>query len=163
MKKLTTLSISAALAALLLLSACGANGEQGATAPSPSSSPSATNPAQQETNDNQQTDGEILILIDQSPKPSEGNSFDFTVKKRPEGYILSEMQWKSDKHEIGNTLEEAIANGGSGEDGFYISGNGQFMGFIYPSDLKGEQGKVSFTFSDDQGQKMSWEKEITLK
>lgn len=191
MKKLTVLNVAAVFAIILVLSACGAkNNQADGTATSPSPSPSATATAQNEQtapstseptaspahneataspdqaaghDDQQAADGEILILIDQSPKPIEGNSFDFTVKKRPEGYALSEMKWKSDKHEIVNTIQQAAANGGSGEDGFYISGDGQFMGFDYPNDLKGEKGEVSFTFSNDQGQKLTWKKAITLK
>jgi|GEM_PF-718418 hypothetical protein len=106
---------------------------------------------------------QILIIIDQTEKPIEGNSFDFVVNKLPEGYMLSTMQWNSDKHKISNTTQEAIEHGGNGEDGFYISGDGQFMGFFYPDDLKGEKGEVKFIFVNDQGKEISWQKKITLK
>ncbi|WP_435171969.1 hypothetical protein [Paenibacillus glycanilyticus] len=106
---------------------------------------------------------EILIIIDQTDKPIEGNSFDFTVNKRPEGYMLSKMEWKSGKTSIVNTTQEAIEHGGNGEDGFYISGDGQFMGFFYPDDLKGQKGDVSFTFVNDAGKELTWKKTITLK
>ncbi|TCM96443.1 hypothetical protein EV294_105310 [Paenibacillus sp. BK033] len=106
---------------------------------------------------------EILIIIDQTEKPIEGNSFDFSVNKRPEGYMLSKMEWKSGKTSIVNTTQEAIEHGGNGEDGFYISGNGQFMGFFYPDDLKGQKGDVTFTFVNDAGKELTWKKTITLK
>ncbi|WP_336773419.1 hypothetical protein [Paenibacillus sp. MMO-58] len=106
---------------------------------------------------------EILIIIDQTEKPIEGNSFDFVVNKRPEGYMLSKMEWKSGKTSIVNTTQEAIEHGGNGEDGFYISGDGQFMGFFYPDDLKGQKGDVTFTFVNDAGKELTWKKTITLK
>ncbi|MEC0205197.1 hypothetical protein P4H39_21550 [Paenibacillus lautus] len=108
-------------------------------------------------------DQQILIVIDQTPKPITGNSFDFGVTKLPEGYSLSEMEWKSDKTEIKSTFQEAIEHGQTGEDGFYISGNGQFSGFIYPDGMKGEEGKVLFRFIDEQGHELTWEKKLTLK
>ncbi|MBB3125694.1 hypothetical protein FHS19_000348 [Paenibacillus rhizosphaerae] len=105
----------------------------------------------------------ILIIIDQTPKPTTGNSFDFVINKLPEGYMLTEMQWVSAKHQIKNTLQEAIEHGQNGEDGFYISGDGQFMGFFYPDELKGEEGQVKFAFTNDQGKTLTWQKTITLK
>ncbi|HIW34574.1 MAG TPA: hypothetical protein IAA29_17500, partial [Candidatus Paenibacillus intestinavium] len=105
---------------------------------------------------------QILIIIDQTEKPIEGNSFDFSVQKRPEGYMLTSMKWSSASSEVVNTLQEAIEHGGNGEDGFYISGNGQFMGFFYDDSLKGEEGTVSFTFTNEAGQSLTWEKVITL-
>ena len=62
------------------------------------------------------------------PKPIEGNSFDFTVSKVPEGYALAEMQWISKDNLIENSFQEAVEHGATGEDGFYISGDGQFSG-----------------------------------
>lgn len=108
-------------------------------------------------------DQQILIVIDQTPKPITGNSFDFAVKQVPEGYSLSEMQWKSDTTEIKSTWQEAIEHGQTGEDGFYFSGNGQFSGFIYPDEMKGEEGQVMFRFIDEQGHELTWEKKLTLK
>lgn len=108
-------------------------------------------------------DQQILIVIDQTPKPITGNSFDFAVKQVPEGYSLSEMQWKSDTTEIKSTWQEAIEHGQTGEDGFYFSGNGQFSGFIYPDEMKGEEGQVMFRFIDEQGHELTWEKTLTLK
>ncbi|WP_274651013.1 hypothetical protein [Paenibacillus humicola] len=108
-------------------------------------------------------ENDIYIIIDQTPKPIEGNSFDFTVNKRPDGYALSEMKWVSDKTTIVNTTAEAIAHGGNDEDGFYISGDGQFSGFIYPDKMKGEEGTVTFTFKNDQGHELTWSKKLTLK
>lgn len=106
----------------------------------------------------------ILIIIDQTPKPTTGNnSFDFVINKLPEGYMLWEMQWVSAKNQINNTLQEAIEHGQNGEDGFYISGDGQFMGFFYPDALKGEEGQVKFVFTNDQGKTLTWQKTITLK
>ncbi|OME96402.1 MULTISPECIES: hypothetical protein [Paenibacillus] len=108
-------------------------------------------------------DQQILIVIDQTPKPITGSSFDFAVKQVPEGYSLSEMQWKSDTTEIKSTWQEAIEHGQTGEDGFYFSGNGQFSGFIYPDEMKGEEGQVMFRFIDEQGHELTWEKKLTLK
>lgn len=116
-----------------------------------------TEPTTTEANSDQ-----ILIIIDQTEKPIEGNSFDFSVQKRPEGYMLTSMKWSSASSEVVNTLQEAIEHGGNGEDGFYISGNGQFMGFFYDDSLKGEEGTVSFTFTNEAGQSLTWEKVITL-
>lgn len=107
---------------------------------------------------------DIHIIIDQTEKPIEGetSSFDFVVKKRPEGYALSSMEWSSANHNVVNSFQEAIQHGKDGEDGFYISGNGQFMGFFYDKSLVGEIGTVSFTFTNEQGDALTWSKEITL-
>jgi hypothetical protein len=177
MNKMATMNVLAVLVATLLLSACGAKPESAANGGTPSPSPSATAqveptavptavPTEQAatpSDSGAQTDQQILIVIDQTPKPIEGNSFDFAVKQRPEGYALSQIEWKSDKNNIVNTLQEAVEHGQSGGDGFYISGDGQFMGFIYPDDMKEEQGEVKFTFKNDQGQELTWKKTITLK
>ncbi|QAY65779.1 hypothetical protein [Paenibacillus protaetiae] len=108
------------------------------------------------------TSSEILIIIDQTPKPIEGNSFDFTVNKRPDGYALSEMQWISETTTIVNTTAEAVQHGQNGEDGFYISGDGQFTGFFYPDSMKGEKGEVVFVFKNSDNQELTWKKTITL-
>lgn len=34
---------------------------------------------------------------------------------------------------IVNSFQDAVEHGANGEDGFYISGDGQFSGFIYPA------------------------------
>ncbi|MCR8656975.1 hypothetical protein [Paenibacillus endoradicis] len=126
--------------------------------------PDATNGDQVQPTDSvtESSKEEILIIIDQTEKPIEGNSFDFSVQKLPEGYMLSSMKWNSASAEVVNTLQEAIEHGGNGEDGFYISGNAQFMGFFYDDSLKGEAGTVSFTFTNEAGQSLTWEKDITL-
>ncbi|WP_194841156.1 hypothetical protein [Sporosarcina cascadiensis] len=105
---------------------------------------------------------EILVIIDQTPKPTEGNSFDFVVKQVPEGFTLAEMEWNSEKHRIADTVQTAREHGANGEDGFYISGNGQFSGFIYPDTMKGEQGEVVFLFTDGKGKKVKWKKNVIL-
>lgn len=105
----------------------------------------------------------IDIVIDQSEKPSEGNSFDFGIKQVPKGYTLTEMRWTSNTVTIVNSLQEAIEHGGNGEEGFYFSGNGQFSGFIYSDEMKGERGKATFVFTNDEGNEIMSEKEITLK
>lgn len=175
-----------ALSALLLISACGNGNNSGAadavntvpaetsqenatapapTAPAATASPEDTNTAQPNTAAAEvpgNADPEILIIIDQTPKPIEGNSFDFAVNKRPEGYALAEMQWISKENLIVNSVQDAIAHGGNGEDGFYISGNGQFMGFFYPDALKGEEGQVVFIFKNEAGKELTWKKTITL-
>lgn len=121
-------------------------------------------PITSETPDNEGATNkeEILIIIDQTKKPIEGNSFDFSVQKLPEGYMLSSLKWSSSSAEVVNTVQEATEHGGNGEKGFYISGNGQFMGFFYDESLKGQEGTVSFTFTNESGQSLTWEKVITL-
>ncbi|ANS76862.1 hypothetical protein AWM70_21635 [Paenibacillus yonginensis] len=138
------------------------------SAPAASEQPGAGNSAAPSSNEDTGAEeggsGEILIIIDQTPKPTaEVRSFDFSIQKVPEGYTLQEMQWVSDKNNISNTPQEALQNGQTGADGFYISGDGQFSGFFYPEDMKGEKGQVIFQFQNDQGQELSWKKEIELK
>ncbi|MGE6576859.1 hypothetical protein ACQKFM_18230 [Paenibacillus xylanexedens] len=125
-----------------------ASGEEG----KPTAQSESTEPSEQ-----------IDIVIDQSKKPSEGNSFDFGIKQVPKGYTLTEMRWTSNTVTIVNSLQEAIEHGGNGEDGFYFSGNGQFSGFIYSDEMKGERGKATFVFTNDEGNEIMSEKEITLK
>ncbi|MCL6663009.1 hypothetical protein [Paenibacillus amylolyticus] len=125
-----------------------ASGEEG----KPTAQSESTEPSEQ-----------IDIVIDQSEKPSEGNSFDFGIKQVPKGYTLTEMRWTSNTVTIVNSLQEAIEHGGNGEDGFYFSGNGQFSGFIYSDEMKGERGKATFVFTNDEGNEIMSEKEITLK
>lgn len=192
MKRKALVLLATALA-VVMLSACGSktlSGEPqnqnppsntaGVSDPAPANTDSGNNSAtpgnettadgnQGFTNDNPAdangaANGDILIVIDQTPKPlAEGGGFDFAVKKVPEGYMLKEIHWTSEKNEIVNTLEEAIRHGQNGGDGFYISGDGQFMGFLYPDEMKGEAGKVTFVFGNEQGEELTWEKEITLK
>ncbi len=106
---------------------------------------------------------EIRIVIDQSNKPMKGNSFDFAIKQVPKGYSLTEMRWTSNTVTIVNSLEEAIEHGKNGEDGFYLSGNGQYSGFIYSDEMKGERGKAIFVFNNEKGNVLMSEKEIRLK
>ncbi len=106
---------------------------------------------------------QIDIVIDQSEKPSEVNSFDFGIKQVPKGYTLTEMRWTSNTVTIVNSLQEAIEHGANGDEGFYFSGNGQFSGFIYSDEMKGERGKATFVFTNDEGNEIMSEKEITLK
>lgn len=173
--------LMAALSAVLLMSACGNNSQAGTTDPGNQPESNATNQSQAGNNNtdssnNELTDPvdstpennnpseEILIDIDQTPKPIENKgSFDFQVKQLPEGYRLQEMQWSSENNNTVNTFEEAIENGQTGEDGFYISGDGQFMGFFYPEEMKGEAGKATFVFVNEENQELTWEQEITLQ
>nr|WP_145404949.1 hypothetical protein [Paenibacillus xylanexedens] len=106
---------------------------------------------------------EIRVVIDQSEKPMKGNSFDFAIKQVPKGYSLTEMRWTSNTVTIVNSLEEAIEHGKNGEDGFYLSGNGQYSGFIYSDEMKGERGKAIFVFTNEKGNVLMSEKEIHLK
>lgn len=180
MNKKTFSLLVASLAILAVMSACGNNAETGnnntenvstvtenpasnATGNSAGNTEVSTTPDNNVSNAGENDNEEILIIIDQTEKPIEGNSFDFLVNKRPEGYMLSKMEWKSDNTSIINTTQEAIEHGGNGEDGFYISGNGQFMGFFYPDELKGQKGDVTFTFVNDAGKELTWKKTITLK
>ncbi|WP_152393075.1 hypothetical protein [Paenibacillus guangzhouensis] len=145
---------------LMVMSACG-------TPSGTSSTAQETKPVKQEEptsgQDTKQADQEILIIIDQTPKPSEQKSFDFVVKQLPEGYSLTEMKWNSSKSHITNTLQEAAQHGANGEDGFYISGDGQFAGFMYPKSMSAESGEVKFLFHNEQGNELTWKKKITLK
>lgn len=159
MNKMKFVFFASALFVLVLTSACGTTSKSG------SSHTTDTQPsgiAQTEPADSADSDTQILIVIDQTPKPIEGNSFDFVVKQIPEGYSLTEMQWISDKSKIVNTTAEAIQHGANGKDGFYISGNGEYSGFIYPDRMKGEEGQVVFVFKNDQGKELTWKKKITL-
>lgn len=163
MKNKTLVLLMAALTAVLMLSACGNKSLSGAPQ-EPTTNDNSANTSDDNASTGNAANGDILIVIDQTPKPlAEGGSFDFTVKKAPEGYMLKEIHWTSEKNNIVNTLEEAIKHGQEGGNGFYISGNGQFMGFIYPDEMKDETGKVTFVFANDQGKEVTWEKEITLK
>lgn len=181
MTKHKPILLMAALSAVLLMSACGNNSQAGTTDPGNQPESNATNQSQAGNNNtdpsnNELTDPvdstiennnpseEILIDIDQTPKPIENKgSFDFQVKQIPEGYRLQEMQWSSENNNTVNTFEEAIENGQTGEDGFYISGDGQFMGFFYPEEMKGEAGKATFVFVNEENQELTWEQEITLQ
>ncbi|WP_232436802.1 hypothetical protein [Paenibacillus senegalimassiliensis] len=184
MTKHKPILLMAALSAVLLMSACGNNSQAGTTDPGNQPEANATNQNQTGTADNNNSDSsnneltdpvdstpennnpseEILIDIDQTPKPIENKgSFDFQVKQLPEGYRLQEMQWSSESNNTVNTFEEAIEHGQTGEDGFYISGDGQFMGFFYPEEMKGEAGKATFVFVNEENQELTWEQEITLQ
>ncbi|REK71183.1 hypothetical protein [Paenibacillus paeoniae] len=169
-KKMTIYLITTLAAMTLVLSACGAATNDPTASPSSTPSGSATAQPNQPGKDtgpdkhsDEDKDQEILMIIDQTPKPTEGNSFDFVVNKVPEGYQLIAMEWKSENNRIKNSVVEAAEHGGNGEDGFYISGNGQFSGFIYPDSMKDEQGEVIFTFANELGKELTWKKDITLK
>ena len=84
------------------------------------------------------------------------------MKQVPEGFALAEMQWIIPHTLIANSVQDAIENGANGEYGFYISGNGQFSGFIYPDYMRGEEGQVVFLFKDAQGNELTWKKKLTL-
>lgn len=158
MTKPKHLYMISALIVLLLASACGSDTGAPATQVSkPENEASGNDLAEADS------DEKILIVIDQTEKPIEGNSFDFAVKQLPKGYMLAEMQWVSKENLIVNSVQDAIEHGASGAAGFYISGDGQFSGFFYPDSMKGEKGKVVFTFKNDQGKELTWKKEITLK
>ena len=160
------------IAGMLMLSACGQNAtstekepEKETSAPQSNKTAPAAAPtdvpdaaANPETEDSQ-----ILVVLDQTEMPIESGGLTFSFKKIPEGYALSEMQWHGEGDPIVTTYEKARENGASGEDGFYVSGDGQFSGFLYPNARKGEQGEISFVFSDDAGQEATWTKEITLQ
>lgn len=184
MTKPKPILLMAALSTVLLLSACGSNSQADTTEPGnqPESNSTNQNQAQAGNTNNNNPDSsssnltdpvdstpennpseDIIINIDQTPKPIENKgSFDFQVKQIPEGYRLQEMQWSSENNNTVNTFEEAIEHGQTGEDGFYVSGDGQFMGFFYPEELKGEAGKVTFVFVNEENQELTWDKEITL-
>ncbi|MBD8499287.1 hypothetical protein [Paenibacillus arenosi] len=165
MKKLRFIYVWGAVAILLLTSACGNAPQSGA----PSSTPAEQKPADQQVK-KERTQSPIkqvpiLMIIDQTKQEGfEGNMFYFTVEQVPEGYLLAEMKWISDNHQIVSTSEEASKNGATGEGyGFYISGNGQYSGFIYDDKMKGEHGQVVFVFRNDDKEELTWKQNITLK
>ncbi|WP_028596544.1 hypothetical protein [Paenibacillus assamensis] len=165
MKKLTSFYVCSAAAILLLTSACG-NAAQSGT---PASPPAEQRPVDQQVK-NERTQSPIkqvpiLMIIDQTKQEGfEGNMFYFTVEQVPEGYALAEMKWISDNHQIVSTYEKAFKNGATGEeDGFYISGNGQYSGFTYDDKMKGEHGQVVFVFRNDDKEELTWKQNITLK
>lgn len=163
--------IISALCMLLMISGCtnespsgesDTNEEQ--TSETNNEQPSETNQSNNITTDedSKNSGNEILIVIDQTPKPIEGNSFDFIINQVPEGFALAQMQWVSKDNLFVNSVEDAIRNGGNGGDGFYISGNGQYSGFIYSDMMKGDEGQVVFLFQDAQGNDLTWKKKLTL-
>jgi len=155
--------IITALCVLLFTSGCAMKSQPEAT-DTIKTQPSETNQDNTDKIEDNLSDSnnEILIIIDQTSKPIEGNSFDFVVSQVPEGFALAEMQWTSEDSLIVNSVQDAIQHGGNGEDGFYISGNGQFSGFIYPDTMKGEAGQVVFLFKDAKGNELTWKKKLTL-
>lgn len=155
--------LMSALLVMLLASACGNQANNGASDTNTAASPVSTEAPETDNSVEADSDKEILIIIDQTEKPIEGNSFDFAVKQLPEGFMLAEIQWVSKENLIVNSVQEAIEHGGNGEDGFYISGDGQFSGFFYPDAMKDEKGQVVFLFKNEQGKELTWKKEITLK
>ena len=162
MKNKKMVLVGGAVVLMLLTSACGAQTNNSKTE-SAGSQPTESTPASSASPNSEDTDKEILIIIDQTPKPiAKGGAFDFGVKKVPEGYSLDEVRWTSDAHKIVDTVQEMIEHGANGGGGFYISGNGQFMGFFYADAMKGEKGEVSFLFKNDQGKELTWKKELTL-
>lgn len=104
---------------------------------------------------------QVLMIIDQTQEEPP-DQFYFSVKKLPDGYSLAKMAWQSN-HDVTNTYQEAISNGGTGNKGFYISGNGQFMGFSYDSSWKGETGEVILYFENEAKEQVTWQKTITLQ
>jgi hypothetical protein len=151
------------LALMLVTSGCVAKQSTEGVTNSPAPTQLETTDGTNSTTDNKEEEQQILIVIDQTPKPIQGNSFDFGVKKLPPGYSLSAMEWDAKDNHIKNTIADAVQHGQDGNDGFYISGDGQMMGFFYEDKMKGEQGKVIFTFQNDQGHELTWKKELTLK
>ena len=146
-----------------MISGCAGKSQSGAS-DTVNAQPAETNQDDSTTldDDSASTDNEILIIIDQTPKPIEGNSFDFVVKQVPEGFALAEMQWITQHTLIANSVQDAIEHGANGEDFFYISGDGQFSGFIYPDYMRGEEGQVVFLFKDAHGNELTWKKKLTL-
>lgn len=162
----------ALVAGMLILSACGQNAAPTENVSEGTAVTTPSNEASQHTEpvdkadaaaDQGAEDSQILVVLDQTEMPIESGGLTFSFKKIPEGYALSEMHWHGEGDPIVTTYEQARENGASGEDGFYISGDGQFSGFLYPNARKGEQGEISFVFSDDAGQEATWTKEITLQ
>ncbi|MFC5651251.1 hypothetical protein ACFPYJ_19495 [Paenibacillus solisilvae] len=164
MNKMKFVLLVSAMFVLILTSACGTTLKSGSSKiiENNQENTAVNDSTNSEVNGSKNSDKQILIVIDQTSKMIEGNSFDFVVKKIPEGYSLAEMKWISDKSQIVNTTAEAIQHGANGEDGFYISGNGQYTGFIYSDSIKGEEGEVVFIFKDDQGKELTWKKKLTL-
>ncbi|MBH5318297.1 hypothetical protein I6N90_10795 [Paenibacillus sp. GSMTC-2017] len=165
------------VSALMLTGACSKlEGNKGEPAENPptedvreSIHPEETPEAVSESVKPQQKEGnkEIVIGVDQEPQEgSSGNMFYFFVENLPPKYYLKELRWKSKTSDIVDTWEDAINNGaGLGNDdyGFYISGNGQFSGFIYEDSMKEEKGEFSIVFRDEQQNEVIWKKSLTLR
>lgn len=143
------------LVSFMLLTACGTTG----TADSGKNvqpTPAAKEQVKQDT--------PILVVVDQTTYPGQSeHHFYFQVEQLPKGFALAEMSWKSEKTDIINTTKQAYEHGGNGEDGFYISGDRQFSGFIYDEQLKGENGEVTFVFHNAAGEERTWKKKLLLK
>ena len=155
--------IISALCTLLMISGCAGKSQSG-TSDIVNAQPAETNQDDSTTldDDSASTDNEILIIIDQTPKPIEGGSFDFVVKQVPEGFALAEMQWSTQHSLIADTVQDAIEHGANGKDSFYISGDGQFSGFKYPDYMMGQEGEVVLIFKDVHGNELTWKKKLTL-
>jgi len=79
--------IISALCVLLLTSACGIK-SQPKESDTINTQPSETNQDNTDKmdDDSADSDNEILVIIDQTAKPIEGNMFDFIVRQVPEGF-----------------------------------------------------------------------------
>ncbi|WP_309118184.1 hypothetical protein [Paenibacillus sp.] len=149
------------LSAVMVLFVAGACASGSNAGTSGDAAPQA--PAEQPASEPAAAESEIRVVIDQTPMPIEGHAFSFGVRSVPEGYALREMQWVSERTNVAASTADAISNGQTGEEGFYISGNGQMMGFFYPDERVGETGEVVFLFANEKGEEAAWKKEITLK
>ncbi|MGG4454579.1 hypothetical protein [Brevibacillus porteri] len=173
LKKNKMKSLLAVLVLSLVTSACGTPLPSESTGQVPPQVPQENKENKEKQPENvaqdmaqEQQEKEILVVVDQEPKPIEGNSFDFFIEQRPADYSLASMQWKSEKTDIVTTTEQAIKNdteGIPGENRFVIGGSMPLYSFYYKDELKGEKGKLILVFRNEQGNEKTWEKELTLK
>ncbi|CAM3454555.1 MULTISPECIES: hypothetical protein [Saccharibacillus] len=155
-------------ASLLVLSACGSNNEEEPGRARASAGDAAVTDESREAAagtklSREEEEAQILVVLDQGDMPIEIGGLTFGFKRIPEGYALQAMKWQGKGDPVVSTFEEAVEKGRSGGEGFYISGDGQYSGFLYPNTQKGEQGEISFSFANDAGQEISWTKSLTLR
>ncbi|WP_194841640.1 hypothetical protein [Sporosarcina obsidiansis] len=98
--------IISALCVILLMSGCAMKSESGAS----DEKPPETNQGNGTKTEDSSADPEkeLLIIIDQTPKPTVGNSFNFVVKQVPEGFSLAELQWISKDNRIVRPLNTEL-------------------------------------------------------
>lgn len=128
-----------------------------------------TNKESTTTSDPSASSDDILMIIDQSELPITKGGLTYWVEKLPKGYTLSGMRWDGKGKPIVSTFEQSVENetkaseGVDTGEGFYVGGTAGNQTFIYENSRRGEKGTLSFTFTNDAGNQLTWKKEITLK
>jgi len=106
------------------------------------------------------------VVIDETPG-AVGSLFTFSIKNVPVGYSLAEFEWLGqDGRFVVNTLDEAVRNGQTGGvvPNFGVSGDGQTLSFVYPSNMAGRSGQVVLIYQNVNGSAlMGQSDQIVLK